>query len=368
MKRYIKSMLANNLSGPLFRGIPSRKIKMISAETAENILLTHSPDPDHSALCNHVWPEPQYDLTIIVPVYNVEKYLKRCLNSILNQKTSYNFHVIAVDDGATDGSVQILEEYSENGKISVIHQRNGGLSKARNTGLLGVNGRYIMFVDSDDFLPENAVDALMDAADQYCADIVQGGYHDIDDATDAILRSVCYQAKCNAAPNGTLAGMAWGKVYRAGLFQHVQYPEGYWYEDTIVTGIITHLAKQIVTIPEMVYCYRQNPAGITRISQGNPKSLDTYWVHRSVMRDRKALGLVTDRAFYEHLLRMVALSFKRTEKLPYEVKTSLLVLWKEFLEQERKTDFSMESRYRKLENAIMEGDYGKYSVLCRFCF
>lgn len=367
-KTIIKCVLARTLGGPLYYFIRSDNVSDISHEKALQIIADHSKDPSGSALCEHVWSDPEYDLTIIVPVYNVEKYLKKCLDSIVLQKTDYTYQVIVVDDGSTDKSSEILESYCGNKQIDVIHQKNGGISNARNTGLGKVSSKYIMFVDSDDFLYENAVESLMSAAYRMDADIVQGSYFDIDEAGEKMWGGMQYQ-KCDCvAPNGTLAGMAWGKVYKADLFQGIQFPEGYWYEDTIITAIVTHVARKIATIPDTVYCYRQNPASITKISKGKPKSIDTYWIHRCVLRDRKILGLETDCAFYEHLLRMVALSFQRTEKEPKEVKMSLLILWKELLEQERKDDFIINTKYQKLEKAILESDYGRYCVLCKFCY
>lgn len=368
MKQLIKQVLARALSGPFFHAIPSHKNRSISPEKAVHVLEKHSPDCGKSALCSHVWSEPAYDLTIIVPVYNVEKYLEKSLNSVLNQNTDYRYHVVVVNDGSTDNSMEILEGYAETDNLTIIHQENGGFSKARNTGLLAVKGRYIMFVDSDDFLPDNAVNALMSAAYQLGADIVQGSYLDTNEPGTVFTGGMHFQKCSNVMRNGKLAGMAWGKVYQADLFRDIQFPEGYWYEDTITTALITHLAKNIATIPDIVYYYRQNSAGITRSSKGKPKSIDTYWVHRCVMQDRNTLGMVTDRAFYEHLLRMVALSYQRTENEPEEVKIALMILWKDLLEKERKDEFVLRPKYRRFEEVIRNCDYGKYRILSKFCF
>lgn len=366
MKRLIKELIVRALHGALFHLLPAQHVECPSANDALQHLMKHYPDASTSSLCCHEWSVPEYDLTIIVPVYNVRKYLNQCMDSILNQKTNYSYHVIVVNDGSTDGSEKILEEYCDNDKISIIHQSNGGISRARNTALAKVNGRYIMFVDSDDFLMENAVQSLVSVAYETDADIVQGGYFFADEAGMQYGHGQCYQTSVDVAPNGTLAGMPWGKVYRAQLFQGIQFPEDYWYEDTIITAIITHLAGRIATTSDMVCYYRQNPAGITKSSRGKPKSIDTYWIHRSVMQDRQKLGLVTDCAFYEHLLRMIVLSYQRTEAEPDAVKISMFVLWKEMLEQEKKGEFAINSRYKYLEKAILEGDYKKYSILCKY--
>ena len=368
MKKLIKHALAHAFCGPLFHFIPSSKVESISTDRAMQIVAKHSPNLGQSSLCNYVWIDPIYDLTIIVPIYNAEKYLKTCLDSILNQKTEYNFHIVVVNDGSTDSSANILKKYSNDDRILVIDQPNGGAAKARNTALSKVCGRYILFVDADDFLPENAVEVLLRYAYEIGADIVQGNYALVNEAGDVYAYSQRHKKRDNVPPNGVLEGYVCGKVYKANLFRKIQFPQGYWYEDTIITALITHLAEKIATISDVGYFYRQNPTSMTSFGKGKSKSVDAYWVQQSVMHDRHMLGLVTDCAYYEHLLRMVALCYKRTVSEPEEVKKSLMVLWKDLLIQEHKTDFVLASRYKKFEKAIFECDYGRYKILCKFLY
>lgn len=114
----------------------------------------------------------QVKVSVVVPVYNVEKYLRECVDSVLAQ-TMQNFEIILVDDGATDSSGVICDEYGEKDpRIRVIHQPNGGLSAARNTGLDVARGDYVYFLDSDDYLAANTLERLCDKADQEQADVV----------------------------------------------------------------------------------------------------------------------------------------------------------------------------------------------------
>ena len=116
--------------------------------------------------------ENQALISVIIPVYNVEDYLRECVDSVLCQ-TYGNFEIIIVNDGSTDSSGEICDEYIEKDeRVTVIHQKNGGLSAARNTGLTEANGDYIYFLDSDDYIAENALDILLNIAEKDSSDIV----------------------------------------------------------------------------------------------------------------------------------------------------------------------------------------------------
>ena len=304
-------------------------------------------------------------VSIIVPVYNVEKYLHRCMDSLRNQQTKYTYHVVAINDGSTDRSGDILATYSGWADLKVINQKNRGFSGARNTGLQEVLGRFVMFVDSDDYLSENAVESLLAAAYFRDADIVQGGYVRVTENEKKQFGGVKYCDASGVAPNGVLAGMAWGKVYKAELFSGICFPEGYWYEDSIITGIVTHLAARIATISDNVYFYRTNAMGITQTSRGKPKSIDTFYVLRSTLNARKQLGMKTDCAFYEHLLRIIPLCTQRTQNEPEQVQRAMFVLIKKMLQEQRgNSGFEVHDRYKKLERVILCGDFRKYRLLC----
>ena len=102
-------------------------------------------------------------ISVIVPVYNVEKYLKKCVNSITSQ-TYENLEILLVDDGSTDSSGQICNEFEKNdARIKVIHKKNGGLSDARNAGLDRAKGQYYAFIDSDDYIQDNTIEIMLNA-------------------------------------------------------------------------------------------------------------------------------------------------------------------------------------------------------------
>ena len=117
-------------------------------------------------------------ISIIVPIYNVEKYLDKCVSSILNQ-TFTDFELLLVDDGSPDRCGEMCDEYAKkDSRVKVIHRKNGGLSAARNSGIDAACGKYIGFIDSDDYIEENMYEHLYDVITKYDADIACGGIFD----------------------------------------------------------------------------------------------------------------------------------------------------------------------------------------------
>ena len=130
-------------------------------------------------------------VSIIIPVYNVEKYLAECLDSVINQTYS-NLQIIVVDDGSTDASGQICDEYAEkDNRITVIHQVNAGAANAKNTGLDNVKGDYVTFVDSDDWVELNWIETMTDAMEKYDVDVVECGFDRV--YADSIGEGKIYQ-------------------------------------------------------------------------------------------------------------------------------------------------------------------------------
>ena len=246
------------------------------------------PDVGSSSLyTNEIKKNPSYDLRIIIPVYNVERYLGECLKSIFNQKTHYKFCVIAINDGSTDSSGMILQEYRKYPNLKIINQENMGAAKARNAGLKEIDAKYIMFVDSDDMLCDSAIDVLLDCAESTQVDIVQGGY-------------LLYQRNrllCNSGvPNEicspqSLTGFPWGKIYKAELWKKFHFPEKYLFEDTVNNLIVYNIAKTAYIIDKAVVIYRNNASGVTIMSRGSTKCIDTLWVTKRLIEDYKKLQL-----------------------------------------------------------------------------
>lgn len=272
-------------------------------------LNTIYPDNGQNSLCeNKVKDNPRYDVQIIVPVYNVEKYLEECLNSIINQKTKYKFCVVAVNDGSTDDSMTILKKYEVFPNFKIINQENKGLSGARNAALKDIDAEYVMFVDSDDFLYEGALDALLDCAKNTKVDIVQGNYsYYWDDGRTQSGRCI-KKGFCNPQ---NLFGFACGKLYKANLWRNFCFPEKYWFEDTINRIILFNIAKTAFVSDAMCFYYRQNMSGITSSSKGNKKTIDTIWVTKKLIEDYNKICYSISKNEYAVFIKQFMFNYSR---------------------------------------------------------
>lgn len=165
-------------------------------------------------------------VSIIVPVYNVEAYLDRCLSSIISQ-TYHNIEVILVDDGSTDQSGELCDQYQkQDSRIRVIHKENGGLSDARNAGIQISGGSYIAFIDSDDYVREEYIGRMMEEAERTDCDVVICGYskkHASGESFDYIALPDTYEGRqiqknfYDGKPSPEMFDVAWNKLYRKTL-------------------------------------------------------------------------------------------------------------------------------------------------------
>lgn len=266
---------------------------------------------------------PVVDLMIIVPVYNTEKYVRKCIESILNQKTQYSYIAVLVNDGSSDNSMKILEEYKENQYIKIISTENKGVSEARNIALIENYGKYIMFVDSDDYLEENAIENLMSIAQKYNADIVEGEYTEFGyNGNNSVKHSDIVQQV-----NGTeLFGFAWGKVIKSSCFQNICFPSKYCYEDTIMSFLIHSRAKIIYTIPENVYYYRINPNGLNHTSLVKRNVIDTFWITKYCLEEFKKQRFIWNTDMELFCLKQFYINWLRLRNQEDVIQESVFVL------------------------------------------
>ena len=202
-------------------------------------------------------------ISVIVPIYNIQNYLKRCVDSIINQ-TYKNIEIILVDDGSTDNSSIICDGYQAlDNRITVIHKTNGGLSSARNAGLDFAKGDLISFVDGDDYLEPTFLKELKANMDLYKSDVAICNLSKIlNKKKTAMKYSVDsffvtgdnkYQNIFNEYK--LLTVVAWNKLYRKKLFDNIRYPEGKIFEDSFIICDLLEKSNKVSYILKPLYNY-----------------------------------------------------------------------------------------------------------------
>lgn len=207
-------------------------------------------------------------ISVVVPVYKVEKYLDECVSSILSQ-TYNNIEVILVDDGSPDNCPAMCDEWAKrDSRVRVIHKPNGGLSDARNAGIDASTGKYLMFIDSDDYIKPNMAEKLYETIRAEDADIcacnliacyedreeIVGAREYVSAGPEKILRMIYDQTAFPIT--------AWNKLYKRECFDRVRFPKGKICEDAATTYLFVHNSKRVVKIPDALYCYRIRPESI----------------------------------------------------------------------------------------------------------
>lgn len=230
-------------------------------------------------------------ISVIVPVYNVKPYLKLCVNSILKQ-TYKNLDIILVDDGSTDGSGEMCDEYLNIDKrIRVFHKKNGGLSDARNYGIKRAKGELITFVDSDDFIAPQMHDILYNNMKNESADIsicnskliwsTEEAVSDNNNNNYEILSSK--EALKIMLTNRKFQSSAWDKLYKKSLFNNIEYPIGRIYEDIATTYKLIHNSNKIIYSSYIGYYYFQRSGSIIH-SKFNKKQLDMILAYDEMIK------------------------------------------------------------------------------------
>lgn len=291
-------------------------------------------------------------ISVIVPVYNVEKYLRQCLDSIINQ-TYRNLDIILVDDGSTDKSGAICDEYAEkDSRIRVIHKENGGLSSARNAGLDLIEknggGEFLAYVDSDDFLE---LDIYEKCIDKFCkfesTDLVIFGFKLL--YAEGIIETKSYPSFDNLESNIVLreyeAGEMWNginpgvwdKVYRTKNILNLRFPDGRVYEDSVYIYQVLAKVSNVSIMSDLGYNYRRD--NVDSISNSIKNNIVDVFINLEGLRDKYILDkntelvagintfLITQLRIYNNKAKKLPIyknylkAIKRTRKYPIRLKS-----------------------------------------------
>lgn len=300
----------------------------------------------------------EVELSVVLPVYNVEDYLEECLHALLMPEVGMSYEVLAVNDGSTDSSRHILSKWREenSGVLRIIDRENGGLSAARNTGLLETRGRYVTFVDSDDVIDIHGIcDAVMHlkASD---ADYASGLYRRIDDEGHPFGKTRRVSSLM----------VPWGRVYKREVWRDVRFPEGYWYEDLVMPYLIESRFKGLEAEP-LRYLYRDRPGSIVNSTVGNPKGLDSFWLIGYMLDECKRLHIPYERVLGTTLVAMGPTLLNRSTALDQNQMQHLFRACCNLIrpiEAFRSPCYEMGKYHETLRKSLLVGDYKAWCASC----
>ena len=216
-------------------------------------------------------------VSVIIPVYNVKAYLSEALESVIRQ-TYQNLEILVIDDGSTDGCSEICDAFAaKDRRVRVIHQKNGGLSAARNTGLEAMTGQAVMFLDSDDAAHPDMVQSLVDAMNREQADLAVCRFTDYYTTKTMRLEELEHHSAVPSAKSGVynrVQGLralvdvkinvsVWNKLYRKRLWEDLRFPDGHVFEDLDTSFLIFDHVEKTVVIDRKLYLHRIRPGSIT---------------------------------------------------------------------------------------------------------
>ena len=251
-------------------------------------------------------------ISVIIPVYQVEKFLRRCIDSIINQ-TYRNLEIILINDGSSDNSGKICDEYSTiDFRIKVIHQENKGLSGARNRGVEIAKGEYIAFVDSDDWINNNMYEVLSNKMQDFDLDMVRcaavetdgNKYEEIHPKKQNINKLFIGDEIFELYFSEFCCKVVWNALYKAHIVKGILSPERCHSQDNYVSGRYLYNCRKMMIIDEILYNYWVNPDSIT--TSGNRRNFDVCICTNTLLNDLLEIGMKREdfiRKLHEKLAR-----------------------------------------------------------------
>ena len=313
------------------------------------------------------------DLSLIVPVYNSEKYLEACLLSLLNQNTKFGYEIICVNDGSTDKSLKIVERLVAQypNILRIINQENQGISRSRNKGITVARGQFIGFVDNDDLVTSDYVETFVSKMRKTNADMIQAGY-DIVDSHGNLLNTISKgnhmwtKESDNIEKERLVRGLPWDGVFKKELFEKVRFPENFWYEDMLLRMLLMRKAKTIVTIDNVLYHYVMHSTNTYKsiFNPGNIKCIDQYWLLSQFLKyQTEILGLPVDDAQYVVMLKELSyLLWSRTKKLPLKYRKAVFCLASDLVKSLNRSQ-SLSPKLSKVEKTLLNKNFKRWDLL-----
>ena len=287
-----------------------------------------------------------YLVSIIIPVYNVELYISKCLDSVVKQ-TYNNLEIIVVDDGSNDSSLDIIKYYQlSDQRIKVYSKTNGGLSSARNYGLDNCHGQYVFFLDSDDYIKDYTIELLLNNIIDNNCDIavcdliyVYNEIESISSGGDFVIDNINTNSDLILINNS-----ACNKLYNYNLFNDIRFIDGLWYEDLATIPIVICKAKNIIKVNDALYYYMQRDGSISHTI-----SYKTFDIYKAIYNISINTVININRLYIIHGLYLTTIRIKNSnnsDKLDYLKENMLLMnkYYPNYYQDEYLKTFSLKSR------------------------
>lgn len=337
-----------------------------------DVLMKYSPKP--TGYYKNMRNLPVVDglaLSIIVPMYNVEKYIAECLTSIIHNDTHYSYEVLCIDDGSKDESAAIAEAFTKKyPNIKVIRQQNRGIAGARNRGLDEAGGSYVMFLDGDDVIEVQTIECMMDKAEKNDLDVVSCGFYTFNnEKRNLYIEKECLEKEHVFEVMRKYPCYYCMKVIRRSIFQDMRLPEGFLFEDMQVLFVITKLCKGFAYIPKALYGYRQNPEGISATSSCNPRAVDQYWLTEYISDEYNRRYWKKDTTYCKAMLRELSIyMYRRTKNLPLEIREALFTCAADQVADWMLEINALTKGERRALRAFQKKDFEKWELASRFFY
>ena len=368
--KQFKEFLVGQINLVFFRKLKKSELKITYDNSRNELLKLRENIPVKFNIINK---KQEIDLSIIIPVYNSEKTIEKCIDSIVSQDLNMLYEIICINDGSTDNSLNILNNIAKNNNnIKVISQENRGLSGARNTGLNNCIGKYVIFIDSDDFLCEKSLNFYYEKIVNEKADIIVGRIQKYLPKYN-VLFALKYNKKekniidiCN-----NTTGTAWGKIFKRELWNDVRFFERYMYEDSIVFLYIFFKAQNIISNRKCLYNFRSSNTSLFKRSKKNYSTLDMLWQIEQ-MEKRGYFDQLDDLKFQIFLWNLSVMTFERIKVLNDErILESCFIVSRDIcLNVKKKNSLKLKfygknkKYYSKILKAYENLDYSTWKILC----
>ena len=311
-----KAEKESKLAGEGSSGLPNEVIARAELETI-------SPRPKACFRDFSYQNAVSCDLSVIVPVFNTERFVGDCLDSILAQDVTFDVEVVAVNDGSTDGSLKVLQSRAKrDGRLRIVNQENKGFSGARNAGIDASRGRALCFVDSDDMLAPGHLKALWSGLTKDFEGFVSGTYTKMNEGGDILA----------AVKGPRIHGAPWSRLFRREQWSDIRFPEGFWFEDTLIAYCIKSRYTERF-VQDAGYLRRVRTDSITATHDSSPKSLDSFWVVEEMIDWCHRLGISLERVYEQTVVQFGSLLWNRTRSLGDYQKRCLFVCCCSFIER-----------------------------------